>query len=515
MAGETFSEPDGSVHPDDDLDLATALEMDTRVEAPIPPTVTASAPTPHGIASVPNVSHDYFASLFVDAVNSGAPIGPSCPITPAPASPSTEFASAAAPTPAHQPSVSHPVTASNQFGTDFRNGFPPATASSVPAAPAVATQPVATQPVAVYPAHGPATAAPSSSLENLPNTPRELPDVATTGEGGRATINDVARAAGVSVATVSKVVNGRYGVSPATVAKVTRVVEQLGYESSIVASSLRRSATNVIGVLVSGFDPFSTELLKGISTHAVGRGYQLLAYSGAIADDRATGWERRSISRLAGTLIDGAIIITPSEALPVTKMPLVAIDPFNDPNGPPYVNTDSLACARGAVEYLLSLGHTKIGHIRGRLDLESAHVRERGWRDAMDAAGLHANPAYIRDGGYRRDWAYEACLGLLRQNDRPTAVFAANDTSAFGVMDAAAELGLRVPEDLSVIGFDDVPEAATSQPRLTTVAQPLPEMGARAFDMLLDLIKGAQVQHHVQIPANLVVRGTTAPPPTD
>jgi len=329
----------------------------------------------------------------------------------------------------------------------------------------------------------------------------------------RVTIHDVAREAGVSVATVSKVVNGRYGVAPATAAQVMAVVDKLGYESSLVASSLRRGSTNVIGILLGGFEPFSTEILKGISQHAIGRDYQLLAYSGAIADDREVGWERRSVSRLAGTLIDGAIIVTPTVTLPRTKMPIVAIDPYHDPDGPPFVDCDSLAGAKAAVQYLLELGHTKIGHIRGRLDLESSHIREKGWRQALQEAGIDPNPAWIRDGGYRREWAYEASLELLRQNDRPTAIFAANDQSAFGVVDAAIELGLQVPEDLSVIGFDDIPEAAMAEPRLTTVQQPLQEIGARAFDMIMDMLKGKPVERHIQLPARVVKRGTTAPVP--
>ncbi|MDR2703796.1 MAG: LacI family transcriptional regulator [Cellulomonadaceae bacterium] len=329
----------------------------------------------------------------------------------------------------------------------------------------------------------------------------------------RVTIHDVAREAGVSVATVSKVVNGRYGVAPATAAQVMTVVEKLGYESSIVASSLRRGSTNVIGILLGGFEPFSTEILKGISAHALGRDYQLLAYSGAIADDREVGWERRSVSRLAGTLIDGAIIVTPTVTLPRTKMPIVAIDPYHDPDGPPFVDCDSEAGARAATEYLLELGHTKIGHIRGRLDLESALVRERAWRQALLDAGIDPNPAWIRDGGYRREWAYEVALEMLQQNDRPTAIFAANDQSAFGVIDAAHELGIMIPEQLSVIGFDDIPEAAMAEPRLTTVAQPLQEIGAKAFDMVIDMLKGKHVEQHIRVPARVVKRGTTGPAP--
>jgi len=348
---------------------------------------------------------------------------------------------------------------------------------------------------------------PNSSLTRFRSAPEIVDDP------NRVTINDVAREAGVSVATVSKVVNGRYGVSPATAAKVMQVVEQMGYESSLVASSLRRSSTNVIGVLVAAFEPFSTELLKGMSAHAIGRNYQLMAYSGAIADDQAVGWERRSISRLGGTLMDGAVIVTPTVALPTTKMPIVAVDPHNDPDGPPFVNSDSIGGARAAVEHLIGLGHTRIAHLRGRADLASSQEREEGWRQALRAAGIEPDPSLIREGNYRREMGRLAALDLLQSENRPTAIFAANDLSAFGVVDAALEFGLQVPADLSVIGFDDVPEAAMSSPSLTTVAQPLHEMGAVAYDMLLDLIQGYEVDQHVQLPTQLVVRETTAPPP--
>lgn len=348
---------------------------------------------------------------------------------------------------------------------------------------------------------------------------------------GRVTITDVAREAGVSVATVSKVVNGRYGVAPATQKAVLAVVERLGYVSSLGASSLRQGATNVIGVLLAGFESYSAEILKGISMAAVGRGYQLLAYSGAIADPWTVGWEKRSISQLGGTIIDGAIIITPTVALPRTKMPIVAIDPPHSspeakeddgadppaatlpPDEPPYVESDSFSGAKYAVEYLIALGHRKIGHIRGRLDLDSAHKRELGWRTALQENGIEPVTSWLGDGGYFRPWAYEAAMKMLESADRPTAIFAANDQSAFGVLDAARQLGLAVPLDLSVIGYDDTPEAALSAPPLTTVAQPLQEIGAQAFDMVFDLLNGVPVPDHVEVPAKVVIRASAAPPP--
>jgi LacI family transcriptional regulator len=338
-------------------------------------------------------------------------------------------------------------------------------------------------------------------------------DVSPVASLGRATISDVARAAGVSVPTVSKVVNGRYGVAPATSKRVMEVVVALGYETSLVASSLRRQRTNVIGILVAEFESFSVELLKGISSAATGTGYELLAYSGLVSGGSRTGWERRSLSRLAGTLIDGAIVITPTVLMPTTSIPVVAIDPHTGPGGPSTIDSDNVAGARVATRHLIELGHRRIAHIRGRSDLASAELREAGYRESLAAAGIPFDPALIRDGGYQAALTAEAAGDLLTSPDRPTAVFAANDMSALGVLKVARELGLRVPEDLSVIGFDDVPEAANSTPPLTTMAQPLHDLGAQALEMLVDLLNGREVPSHVQLPAELVIRASTGPAP--
>ncbi|HEY5319744.1 MAG TPA: LacI family DNA-binding transcriptional regulator [Galbitalea sp.] len=330
---------------------------------------------------------------------------------------------------------------------------------------------------------------------------------------GRVTINDVARAAGVSVSTVSKVVNRRYDVAPATSKRVMSVVAELGYETSLVASSLRRRRTNVIGILVAEFESFSVELLKGVSTAASGTGYELLAYSGLVSDDSHIGWERRSLSRLAGTLIDGAIIVTPTTLMPTTSIPVVAIDPHSGAGGPSTIDSDNVGGARVATQYLIDLGHRRIAHIRGRSDLASAQLREAGYRESLEEAGIPFDPALVRDGGYQAALTAEAARELLTRPDRPTAVFAANDVSALGVVKVAHELGLRVPEDLSVIGFDDIPDAASSTPPLTTVAQPLHDLGAQALRMLIELLDGHEVPGHVQLPAELVVRASTGPAP--
>jgi LacI family transcriptional regulator, galactose operon repressor len=325
------------------------------------------------------------------------------------------------------------------------------------------------------------------------------------------TIVDVARLAGVSVSTVSKVINDRYGVAPETYDKVMDIVSDLGYESSLVASSLRRHSTNVIGILVPEFEPFSTELLKGISSAVEGTGYELLAYSGNLEHNQV-GWERRSLSRLAGTLIDGAVIVAPTASVTDATIPVVAVDPHTGRTGPSTVEADNVGGARAATRHLIELGHRRIAHIRGRTDLVSAQLREQGYREALEAAGIPFDAELVRVGGYRAAETTDAARDLLTREERPTAVFAANDLSAIRVIEIARDLGLRVPEDLSVVGFDNVPEAANAVPALTTVAQPLHQMGAEAVRLLLGLLAGATSEEHLLMPASLVVRASTSPP---
>ncbi len=328
----------------------------------------------------------------------------------------------------------------------------------------------------------------------------------------RVTINDVARTAGVSVATVSKVINGRYGVAVATSAKVQEVIDDLGYESSLVARSLRSARTNVIGVLVSEFEPFSTELLKGISGAMAGTGYELLAYSGGGRAGGAVGWERRYLSRLSGTLIDGAILVTPTVVDADSQIPVVAVDPHTGPSGLPTVDSDNMRGAVLATEHLLALGHRRIGFLGGRPDLESARLREEGYRLALREAGITPDPALMRVGGYKQETADQPVHDLLTMPDRPTAVFAANDLSAIGTMAVARSLGLSVPDDLSVIGFDNVPESVMTTPPLTTINQPIRRMGAEAIELLIGLMDGtAGPSTHVTLPTDLVERGTCRP----
>lgn len=304
----------------------------------------------------------------------------------------------------------------------------------------------------------------------------------------RVTIGDVAAQAGVSIGTVSKVINGRYGVAAATLARVRGVIDELGYESSIVAQSLRSHRTNVIGILVADIEPFSAELLKGAAQAIRGTGYELVVYSGGGRGGEQAGWERRYLSRVSGTLTDGTVLVTPTVVDFEQSTPVVAVDPHTGSSDLPTVASDNLEGAVAATEYLLGLGHRRIGFLAGRPDLESARLREQGFRQALEAAGIDLDPDLLRVGGYQLETASEPARELLRLPRPPTAIFAANDLMAIRTMEVAGSLGLQIPGDLSVIGFDNVPESALTSPGLTTVEQPIQKMGHEAVRMLIGLI---------------------------
>ena len=331
--------------------------------------------------------------------------------------------------------------------------------------------------------------------------------------GGRVTMQQVAAEAGVSVSTVSKVINGRYGVSSATFEHVTEVVQRLGYEASLVARSLRNSRTNVIGVLVADFEPFSAEVLKGAADAIRGTGFELVAYSAGGRVDEHVGWERRYLSRVMGTLVDGAVLVTPTVTDVHGEGPVVAVDPHTGRTSLPTVTSDNLQGGRLAVDHLIDLGHRRIGMVTGRPDLISARLRERGYREAHQAAGLPVDEDLLRLGAYEPAQARVAARELLELAEPPTAIFAANDLSALATLEVAAELGLDVPGRLSVVGFDNIPESALANPPLTTVQQPIRQMGYDAMTMLVALIEGNEPPEiHIELETTLVRRSSTAAP---
>lgn len=329
----------------------------------------------------------------------------------------------------------------------------------------------------------------------------------------RATINDVARQSGVSITTVSRVLNDRAGVSTSTAVRVRQVMRRLEFEPSLAARSLRSARAGVVGLLVAEFDSFSCEILQGASAALATTEYGLLALTSRPRSPFVPGWEQRGISALGSTLIDGLIIVAPTMPDPRRHIPVVAIEHHARPEGMATVDSDSFAGAVRATRHLVALGHERVGFLGGSPEVASSRLREAGFRSAMAGAGIEVDPRLVAVGGFRRELAVGPAIRMLSARRPPTAIFAANDLSALGVMDAAARLGVRVPDELSVVGYDDIPEAGQTHPPLTTVSQPLRRMGAEAVLLLLRLL-GADPPTigHVHLPTELVARGSSAPP---
>ncbi len=232
-----------------------------------------------------------------------------------------------------------------------------------------------------------------------------------TSYASRITIADVAERAGVSIATVSRVVNGRYGVAKATNSRVRAVIDELGYESSLVARSLRSERTNVIGILVADIEPFSAELLKGAAKALHDSDFEMVVY--AAGRHGGEGWERRYISRLSGTLTDGTILVTPTVVGVATTQPVVAVDPHVGGSSLPTIDTQNFEGAVELTEHLLALGHRRIGFLAGRSDLESARRREAGYRAALQSAGIDVDAELVRIGGFTEETAAAPAKELL------------------------------------------------------------------------------------------------------
>lgn len=327
------------------------------------------------------------------------------------------------------------------------------------------------------------------------------------------TIRDVAEACGVSVSTVSRVLNDKDDVAAETYEKVRRVIAELGYTSSLAATGMRGRRTNVIGILVVDLgNPFSLELFKGIGRAIHGTEYDLIVYSsGRVAATAEQGWERRHLSRLDGSITDGVLVVTPTTNDLVSASPLVAIDPHEDNVFPAVISTNREG-AMMAIEYLIGLGHRRIGHITGRQGLESSNRRYQGYIEALRQAGLPVDAELVQPGDYTRETGFQCAQRLFNLPEPPTAIFAANDQSALGVMDAAAKAGLHIPRDLSVVGFDNTAESTCSFPGLTTVDQSVSEMGYMAATMLIKLMRGESLDEPLRkVPVQLIVRDSCQP----
>jgi LacI family transcriptional regulator len=334
-------------------------------------------------------------------------------------------------------------------------------------------------------------------------------------KGARPTIYDVARLAGVSTATVSRSLNGTGQIAPGTRAAIDAAVEQLGYRPNTIARSLVTKSTQTIALLLPDItNPFYAALVSGIQQRALEAGYTMLLCTTEGDPER----EEQYLSVLRAKQVDGALVdglVLPPDRVArfvADGFPIVCLDRDVDSASVPLVQVDNRLGAKLATEHLLSLGHTRVAHVAGAPELGISEQRVAGYREALAEAGIEPDPALVAVGSFTVEGGYEAAKSLLADGS-PTAVFAANDLSAIGVLNAIAESGRRVPADVSVVGFDDLHLSAYTTPPLTTIHQPALEIAERAMQLLLDLSNGRKVRRlrHVLEPA-LVVRGSTAPP---
>ncbi|WP_020015044.1 LacI family DNA-binding transcriptional regulator [Promicromonospora sukumoe] len=329
----------------------------------------------------------------------------------------------------------------------------------------------------------------------------------------RTTLADVAQAAGTTVPTVSKVLSGRSDVSAATRARVLDAVAELGYRGRAGRNAPSRPESwPFVDLVLSGIEgTWANRALSGVEQAAEEAGIEVVVSVARPPDD---AWLTRLLARrLRGAVL--ALVDTTDDqlaTLAAARLPVVLLDPLRQPpSSVASVGAANWAGGRAAAEHLLGLGHRRLAVLGGQRDHLYSQARIDGFRSAVTQAGLDLPDHRVAHTDWRREQAAEGALALLRATPAPTAVFACSDTIALGVYDAAAALGLRIPDDVSVVGFDDLPEARWLSPALTTVHQPIAEMGGAALRMLLRL--GGDVPREApreELATRLVVRGSTA-----
>jgi LacI family transcriptional regulator len=333
----------------------------------------------------------------------------------------------------------------------------------------------------------------------------------------RVTIREIADLAGVSIATVSRVLNGRDDVSDETRESVGRVIREHGYTANRSARGLSAGRTGLVGVLVPLVYPvYFSAILSGAAEALYEHDMRLVLSPTQHEHER----EVSLLERLMHGMTDGALIVLPEESSEELERALadgyrfVVVDPLMPLDERiPSVSAAHASGADQAMQHLLALGHRRIAAITGPRGWVATEDRRRGYHAALAAAGILPEPALEIEADFEIAPGTEAAGALLDLPVPPTAIFAFNDNIAIGALRAARERGVRVPEDLSVVGFDDIEHATIVSPALTTVRQPLAEMGRTAVSLLVRLLERQRFETlHIELATRLVVRESTAPP---
>lgn len=326
------------------------------------------------------------------------------------------------------------------------------------------------------------------------------------------TVYDVAKASGLSIASVSRALNRQPGVSQSTAERIVRIADELGYQPNDVARSLVAKSTKTIALLLPDVaNPFFPGLVKGVQAEADLHEHVLLLADGAGDRKRVAS----SMAVLRRKQVDGVIVVAGSLATDSDELfigiPAVFLDRRVSGSGAS-VAVDNEGGAYEATRHLIDWGHRRIAHIAGPLDLEVSQLRLAGWRRACVEAGLSAGDDLVVCGQFLEEGGHGAAAKIFAQPDRPTAVFAANDLSAIGLLAYCAERGISVPGDVSVVGFDGIHLARYTTPKLTTMAQPIMELGRRAGELLFELIGGEHSAPHIVLDTTLWHGASVAAP---
>lgn len=335
----------------------------------------------------------------------------------------------------------------------------------------------------------------------------------------RLTMAQIAKEAGVSTTTVSKVLNELPGVGDKTRARIQQLIDQNDYVQNHAARHLRKGQSGLIDLVIMRLEGgYDLGIMHGVQDVLEESGLRLVIFATNENETIERLWLRRMLDQSS----DGVLLLLPYErigianALMAQNIPFVAIGDRNEPTTVfPTIGSTIWLGGYTATQYLISLGHRRIGIITGPLHLTTSRARLAGYREALERAGIPIDPSLICEGNYLLGDGLTQATALIDLPEPPTAIFAGNDAQATGVYQALYRRNIRIPDAMSVIGFDDVTYTAQMSPPLTTIHQPLVEMGRMAANMLLRLISGQPLDsNHVELSTSLVIRESCSPPRT-
>ncbi len=328
-------------------------------------------------------------------------------------------------------------------------------------------------------------------------------------------IKEVAARAHLSTATVSRTINNSGLVRPSTAEKVQRAIRELGYYPNTQARALVSGRSRMFGLIISDIvNPFFPELVKSFEFAAIHHGYEVIVANTDYDSERMSGCVRRMIERK----VDGVAVMTSEldrhllDELSHRRLPIVFLDVGKLK---PLISNINVDYSRGigeAVQHIVSLGHQRVGFISGPLTLKSARTRRSAFLKCIAACGIGERQRSVVEGNHKIDGGESAMMRLLSLPNPPTAVLTSNDLTAIGALRAVARTGLHVPNDISVVGFDDIELSRFTQPPLTTIRLSRDELGRKAFDALYETVAGQQRPgQEIKVSTRLVVRESTAP----